>query len=187
MGAFVSVYRCKVLKVKLHMVSSTTANAKARPRPARLTGEIARSALTPRARDDVFPFFADAANLARLTPEWLKFRILTTPPIEMREGAVIDYRISLFGIPMYWRTLITVWEPPNRFVDEQLRGPYRYWRHEHTFDEVEGGTVLGDRVEYAVPFGALTDRLFVSGNLRRIFDHRARVMKELHGAEPVRV
>lgn len=168
------------------MDSPGTANAKARPRPARLTGVIERRLTTPTARDEVFPFFADAANLARLTPDWLKFRIMTPTPIDMREGAVIDYRISLFGVPMHWRTLITVWEPPFRFVDEQLRGPYRYWRHEHTFEETAGGTVLGDRVEYATPLGALSDKLFVAGNLRRIFNHRAVVMKELFQAAPCR-
>jgi ligand-binding SRPBCC domain-containing protein len=166
------------------MDSPSTANAKARPRPARLTGVIERSLKTPRSRDEVFPFFADASNLARLTPGWLKFQIITPTPIDMREGAVIDYRISMFGIPMYWRTLITVWEPPFRFVDEQLRGPYHYWRHEHTFEETEGGTILGDLVEYSAPFGALSDKLFVAGNLRRIFNYRATVMKELFQTTP---
>lgn len=167
------------------MRTESPMETKPRSRPTKLTGVVERRMLTTRARDEVFPFFADAANLARLTPDWLKFSIVTPSPIEMREGAVIDYRISLHGLPMKWRTLITLWEPPFRFVDEQVRGPYRYWRHEHTFEETSEGTLMGDRVEYATPFGAFSDRLLVRRQLRRIFDYRAVVMKDLFQAEPV--
>lgn len=149
-----------------------------------MTGTFERKTFSPRAGAEVFAFFADASNLARLTPEWLKFTIETPTPVDMGRGAVIDYTIRIYGIPMRWRTLITEWEPPFRFVDEQVYGPYRYWRHEHTFDKSGDGTLLGDRVEYAAPFGALADRVFVRGNLRRIFDHRSEVLCELFDARP---
>ena len=133
----------------------------------------------PRRRDALFPFFAAAENLERITPAFLGFRILTPGPIEIRRGTLIDYRISLHGLPMRWRTEITAWEPPFRFVDSQLRGPYRAWVHEHTFEEKDGGTLCRDRVDYRVPGGALIHTLFVERDVRRIFTHRQRVLKEL--------
>jgi ligand-binding SRPBCC domain-containing protein len=152
--------------------------AMAKSRPTRITNRIDSNLFTPMPREEVFGFFAQPENLSILTPDWLKFRIVTPPPIEMKPGAVIDYRISMRGIPMTWRTVITVWEPPFRFVDEQAKGPYRYWRHEHTFKERDGGTILGDHVEYATPFGWLSDLLFVRRNIRTIFKHREKVMRE---------
>ena len=92
----------------------------------------------PAPLDETFAFFADAANLERLTPPWINFRIRTPRPIVMREGAVIDYRIGLYGLPMPWRTRIDVWEPGVRFVDRQVAGPYRWWRHEHLFECSDG-------------------------------------------------
>ncbi|MDX9910665.1 MAG: SRPBCC family protein [Phycisphaerales bacterium] len=133
----------------------------------------------PASVDRVFEFFADAHNLQSITPEWLSFRVLTPGPIEMGEGTLIDYRISLRGLPMRWRTRISVWEPGVRFVDEQVRGPYRLWRHEHTFRAHEGGTMCGDRVEYAHLGGAIGERLIVRRDLARIFEHRQRRMLEL--------
>ena len=121
---------------------------------------------------DVFPFFADAFNLERLTPPSLQFRILTPPPIEMQVGTLIDYRVRLRGIPMRWQSEITAWEPPYRFADEQRRGPYRQWIHEHTFTPQGGGTIARDIVQYAVLGGAVIQRLFVASELRRIFDYR---------------
>ena len=92
----------------------------------------------PRPREEVFPFFADAFNLEAITPPFLRFKVTTEAPIEMQVGALIDYKLRLHGIPITWRTRIAAWEPPYRFVDEQLKGPYSLWRHEHTFEEVEG-------------------------------------------------
>jgi ligand-binding SRPBCC domain-containing protein len=126
---------------------------------------------------EVFPFFADAGNLERITPEWLGFRVVTPRPIEMRAGTLIEYRLRLHGLPFRWLTRIDVWEPPHRFVDRQLRGPYRDWRHEHTFAAGgPGGTLMRDRVEYSLPLGPLgrlADAVLVRRDLARIFDHRA--------------
>lgn len=135
----------------------------------------------PRPLAELFPFFADAANLERITPPWLAFHILTPPPIEMHPGALIDYRLRVRGIPLRWRTRIAVWEPPARFVDEQVRGPYRLWVHEHTFAERDGGTVCRDAVRYAVPGGELVHRLLVRPDVERIFAHRQQALRELFG------
>jgi ligand-binding SRPBCC domain-containing protein len=104
------------------------------PRGNRLTTEIR----LPTPLVDVFEFFSDAYNLEEITPPWLHFSVQTPAPIEMKRGALIDYRLRLHGIPIHWRTEITAWEPPFRFVDEQLRGPYRYWRHERRIFEYRG-------------------------------------------------
>lgn len=139
----------------------------------------------PRRRDEVFPFFADAANLNLLVPEYLRFGILTPPPIEMRRSTLIDYRLRLRGIPVRWRTLISAWEPPSRFVDEQVRGPYRLWRHEHRFEDRDGGTLCIDHVDYAVPGGVLEPlihRLLVRRDVEHIFDYRRRRMTTLFPA-----
>lgn len=136
----------------------------------------------PRPVEEVFRFFADAANLERLTPPWLAFRILTPQPIAMREGTRIDYRLSLHGLPLRWTSEITAWEPPHRFVDEQRRGPYRKWVHEHRFEESAGGTLVRDRVRYAVPGGYLVDRLLVRRDLHKIFSYRHQRLRELFPA-----
>ena len=118
------------------------------------TFELTSELMLPRPPAEVFPFFADARNLERLTPPWLRFEVLTPGTIEMRPGATIDYRLRLRGVPIRWRSEITAWEPPFRFVDEQRRGPYRLWIHEHRFDERDGRTVASDHVRYAVGVGA---------------------------------
>lgn len=138
----------------------------------------------PAKREVVFPFFADAKNLETLTPELLHFHVMT-PAIEMRRGALIDYRLRIRGVPVGWRTEIEEWEPPLRFVDRQVKGPYRLWRHLHTFEEADGGTVCGDVVEYElprVPGRGLMHKWLVRPDLERIFDYRARKMQELFGA-----
>jgi ligand-binding SRPBCC domain-containing protein len=126
----------------------------------------------PRALDPVFAFFADASNLDALTPPWMHFRILTPLPLEMRAGALIDYRLRLHGFPISWRTEITAWDPPRRFVDEQRRGPYTHWRHEHVFTETDEGTLVEDRVRYLLPGGGLAHALLVRRDLERIFRYR---------------
>ena len=148
------------------------------------TFELNSSITLSRPLDDVFPFFSDARNLERLTPPWLRFSVLTPAPIEMRPGAVIDYRLRLRGVPLRWRSEITVWEPPFRFVDEQRRGPYRLWIHEHRFEEVDGRTLAHDHVRYAVPGGWLADRLLVRRDLQRVFAYRRAVLREAFGTAP---
>lgn len=126
--------------------------------------------------DEVFPFFSSAANLDAITPSWLNFRIVTPPPIEMGRGTLIDYKLRVHGLPMRWRTLISAWEPPHRFVDEQLRGPYRQWIHEHTFSPKDGGTLARDVVRYAVPLDFVVHPLFVRRDIERIFVFRQQVL-----------
>ncbi len=133
----------------------------------------------PRPLAEVFPFFADALNLEALTPPLLRFHVATPSPIEIRQGTLIDYRLKLRGIPLRWRSEIRVWEPPRRFVDFQVRGPYLLWHHEHLFDEVDGGTLVRDRVHYRVLGGALVERFLVRPDLRRIFAFRQEYLARL--------
>lgn len=136
----------------------------------------------PLPREQVFEFFSDAGNLDAITPPWLKFQILTPTPIEMRPGALIDYKLRVRGLPIRWRTEITEWNPPHRFVDRQLRGPYKLWHHTHTFEEKDGGTLIHDHVEYAVPgwiLSPLLHRLFVRPDIEKIFRHRTEAIKKL--------
>jgi ligand-binding SRPBCC domain-containing protein len=130
---------------------------------------------------EIFPFFADAKNLGSITPPWLHFEVRTPGHIEMRVGALIDYRISLHGLPLRWRTKITAWDPPFRFVDEQIKGPYRRWVHEHRFEKSGAGTLCSDRVHYAMLGGWVVHRLFVERDVRRIFAFRAAKLTELFG------
>jgi Uncharacterized conserved protein len=102
----------------------------------------------PRTRTEVFSFFADARNLREITPAWLQFAILTPDPNPLQVGVLIDYRIRLHGLPIRWQTKIVEWQPPDRFVDTQLRGPYARWQHSHIFEERDGGTLCRDLVRY---------------------------------------
>jgi len=149
----------------------------------------------PRHRDDVFPFFADPRNLERITPPSLRFEIRTPADRldEMREGLLIDYRIRLRGMPLRWQTSIDAWEPPFRFVDRQVRGPYRLWRHEHRFeattdDAGRPAVRCLDDVAYRLPGGPLlapaAHALLVARDLRTIFAYRATRLLELFPAPP---
>jgi ligand-binding SRPBCC domain-containing protein len=123
-----------------------------------------------------FDFYGDAHNLGRITPPWLGFEVTTPAPIAMGVGTLLEYRLKLHGVPVRWRTRIEAWEPPRRFVDAQVKGPYSLWEHTHTFEEDgPAATIIGDRVRYSIPFGPLgeaADRLLVRRDLRRIFDFR---------------
>jgi ligand-binding SRPBCC domain-containing protein len=135
--------------------------------------------LLTRPRAEVFPFFAEARNLEKITPPWLKFEVLTPDPIEMRPGTLIDYRIHVHGIPIRWRTEIIAWDPPHRFIDVQLTGPYKLWHHTHTFEELGETTLCRDEVRYWPRGGAIIDRLFVHRDVLTIFQYRTQKLLEI--------
>lgn len=150
------------------------------------THRLVRTQSIPRPRGTVFAFFADASNLEEITPPFLRFRILTPAPVEMRAGARIDYALSLFGVPLRWRTRITAWEPGVRFVDEQESGPYAVWRHAHEFESDGASTLVRDVVDYSLPMGplgSLAYALLVERTLRRIFDFRREAIRRRFDAE----
>ncbi len=125
---------------------------------------------------EAFAFYGDAHNLERITPPLLRFEVITPRPIEMGVGTLIEYRLQLHWVPVRWLTRIEAWDPPHRFVDAQIKGPYSLWEHTHTFEsDGRGATIIEDRVRYAIPFGPLgnlADRLLVRRDLRQIFDYR---------------
>jgi ligand-binding SRPBCC domain-containing protein len=136
---------------------------------------IARTQIIHRPVDEVFSFFADARNLERITPPWLRFQVVTPEPITMRVGTMIEYRLRVHGVPMRWVSRIDMWEPGRAFVDRQIRGPYRLWEHLHTVEPIPEGTLSRDRVRYALPFGALgalAHIAVVRSDLGRVFDNR---------------
>jgi ligand-binding SRPBCC domain-containing protein len=136
---------------------------------------LERKQLLPLPSAEAFDFFADAHNLEAITPPWLRFKVVTPVPIGMRAGTLIEYRLRLHALPIRWLTRIEVWEPGRRFEDVQLRGPYRFWHHSHTFEPHEGGTLMRDLVRYALPLGALgrlAEAAIVRRDLERIFDFR---------------
>jgi ligand-binding SRPBCC domain-containing protein/predicted DCC family thiol-disulfide oxidoreductase YuxK len=142
----------------------------------------------PRPREDVFPFFCDAFNLERITPPELRFAILTPKPVEMRTGARIRYRLSLWGVPFQWETLISCWEPPYRFVDEQISGPYRRWVHRHELVETPGGTLVYDHVDYELPLAPFGDLFhpLLRKQLARIFRYRHEVLHTIFDSDDFR-
>jgi ligand-binding SRPBCC domain-containing protein len=136
------------------------------------------SQILPLPRKDVFAFFANPANLEKITPPWLRFRMTGTESQVVKEGSEFTYDLRVHGLPMRWRSLITQWVPGQRFVDVQLQGPYARWQHLHTFEDAEGGsaTRVTDRVAYRLPFGPMGQLLagwFVRSDLRRIFNYRS--------------
>ena len=128
---------------------------------------------------EVFEFFSNAHNLAVITPPNLRLEILTPAPIEMGVGTRIDYRLKLHGIPIRWQSEITEWNPPYDFADEQRRGPYRLWRHTHTFEETENGVIVGDVVEYAVWGNGIVNKFFVRPDIEQIFAYRSEQLDEI--------
>jgi ligand-binding SRPBCC domain-containing protein len=151
------------------------------PRARSVTHTLHTQLRVPHSREAVFPFFSDAFNLERITPPELGFHVLTPAPIEIGEGTRIRYRLRLWGIPFHWETLISCWEPPYRFVDEQLSGPYRLWSHRHEFIPTHNGTLVCDHVEYALPFGVAGElsHPLVRRQLIRIFRYRHEVLYRL--------
>ena len=137
----------------------------------------------PRPIDEVFTFFSDAANLERITPSSVRFHILTPTPIDMKVGTLIDYKLRIKGLPVRWRTRISECDPPHRFADEQLKGPYHLWLHTHWFKPEGDGTLIGDRIEYRPRGGPLINTLFVKRDVKAIFTHRQKVLAELFGGE----
>ena len=141
---------------------------------------LLREQRLPGTPEEVFPFFEDAHNLEEITPGFLGFRVVTPAPIDMAVGTRIEYRLRLHGVPVRWRTRIAVFDPPHVFADVQTSGPYRLWHHTHVFEpDGRGGTIMRDRVRYALPLGPLggvAHALFVRRDLRRIFDHRHAVV-----------
>lgn len=135
----------------------------------------------PRPIEEVFEFFTDAYRLEEITPPWLHFHVVTPQPIDMQAGTLIEYKLRLHGVPVRWRTEISVWEPPNRFVDQQLKGPYQRWHHEHRFSEQDGGTRVEDIVHYRIFLGRLLHPLFIQRDLEQIFTFRRQKMVELLG------
>jgi ligand-binding SRPBCC domain-containing protein len=139
------------------------------------THVLERAQVVPRSIDEVFAFFARAHNLEQITPSWLRFEVLTPDRVAMGAGTLIDYRLRLHGVPLRWTSRIEEWAPGAAFTDRQVRGPYRLWHHRHEFEPRRDGTLVRDRVTYALPLGAIGEvaaSLFVHRDLARIFDFR---------------
>ena len=131
---------------------------------------------------EVFDFFSKPENLKTITPAKLSFNIITPTPIFMSKGTVIDYTIRLFKIPIHWRTLITKYDPPHEFIDEQIKGPYNFWHHTHKFKQVDGGVEISDKVIYSIPMGIIGQVLhflWIKRDLEKIFLYRKKVIEDL--------
>lgn len=142
----------------------------------------------PRPLDEVFAFFSRAENLERITPPWLNFRIRSVQPIPIEAGTLIRYSLRWRIFPIWWTTRIEVWEPPHRFVDLELHGPYALWHHEHRFEAIPGGTLMSDEVHYRLPFGALgrmAHRLRVRRDVESIFAYRRQAVENIFGCWPI--
>jgi ligand-binding SRPBCC domain-containing protein len=147
---------------------------------------LERTQIIRRPRAEVFDFFADAANLERITPPELNFHIITPQPIDVKKGTLIDYRLKLRGIPITWKTEITQWNPPHDFVDTALKSPYKQWIHLHTFEDgAPGETIMKDIVRYRLPLEPLGDiaHFYVRKELAYIFDYRYKVIEEIFDPE----
>lgn len=145
---------------------------------------LEREQFVDRPLEQVFSFFSAARNLESLTPDWLRFEVMTPEPIGMRAGTLIEYRLSVHGVPLRWISQIKAWEHNRSFVDQQLRGPYRLWHHTHEFVALGDGTLVRDRVRYAIPLGPLGDvahSLFVQRDLDNVFAYRRSAVWRLLG------
>lgn len=135
----------------------------------------------PLSVEEVFAFFYDVGNMQRITPCEIDFRVMTPLPMEMKKGAIVDYRLRLFGVPFNWRSEITHWEPPRKFVDEEVFGPYKMWVHTHNFWSHGEGAVVEDEILYRLPlppFGEIAYPL-VWAELKRIMRYRRRMVRKL--------
>jgi ligand-binding SRPBCC domain-containing protein len=142
--------------------------------------------ISDRSLPNTFKVFEDPYNLAKITPPWLNFRVTSTERVQMRKGAEIQYVIRWLRVPVRWETIITEYDPPHRFVDEQERGPYTLWRHHHTFEETAEGTQVKDRVEYRLPLGwvgRLVHATVVRRQLLAIFRYRQRELARMFGGK----
>ncbi len=141
--------------------------------------------VVPASLNETFDFFSKAENLQKITPPLLNFHITTPLPIAMQKGTIIDYKLKIHGFPIKWKTLIELWEPGVRFIDFQVKGPYKLWRHLHEFKDLKNGTTLmNDRVEYALPFGPLgllVHPILVRPDIEKIFAYRKQVIDKTFG------
>ena len=149
---------------------------------------LEREMLVPVSLQEAFAFFENPHNLARITPPWLNFRITSPRPIRMRKGTEISYQIRWLGLPLNWKTVITEYEPPFFFVDEQGSGPYAYWHHRHQFKPSQHGALVSDKLDYALPLGLLgqlAHRVTVRRQLNEIFDYRQKALAEILTGVPM--
>lgn len=147
---------------------------------------LRREQIVKRPIEEVFAFFEKPLNLARITPDSVGFEILTPPPIVMKAGLVLDYTIKVFGMRVHWTTIITEYEPPHRFTDVQLKGPYEFWHHTHSFEAIADGTLMTDDVSYLIPLGPLgriVHSVAVKRQLKRIFDYRTAAIEKIFSSQ----
>ena len=144
----------------------------------------------PAAINECWRFFSDPRNLARITPEKLRFEILSRVPEHIYSGLMIRYRVRpILGIPLTWLTEITHVREPEIFVDEQRCGPYRIWHHEHHFRALDDRrTEMTDTVTYQLPLAPISDiahRFIVEGELDQIFSYREKAVSKIFGSNPI--
>ena len=136
----------------------------------------------PQSKDRTFSFFKEARNLEKITPEFLKFKVLNQSTPEIQDGTKLNYLLSLHGIPVSWQSKITDWKPDEKFSDIQLKGPYSHWYHTHEFEEKDGGTLIKDHVLYKVPFGIAGDLVagkWIRKDLESVFNYRYKAIETL--------
>ena len=136
--------------------------------------------------DDIFSFFSKPENLSKITPSRLGFIIKTPSPISMKSGQLIDYIIKIIGFPIHWRTLITDYDSPNFFIDQQIKGPYLLWHHKHEFNQLQDGVEILDTVHYSLPMGfigSIVNSIWIRRDLDSIFNHRFNVINNIFNQE----